>query len=131
MEVEANRETERLRAELDQYKKEKDKIREAIGQIGGKRNSRIEHSVDAIALVLVLLLFIVDMAGQFIGKPIIPHNVSIELGLLLVSLKIIWMMYRQSKVEHFQFWILHSIEFRLNDLSQEMMKLRKKIDKKD
>ncbi len=130
MEIDPSKETELLRAELELYKKEKDKIRAVIGQIGGKRNGAIEHIVDIVALILVLSLFIVDMAGQFAGKPIIPHNVSLELGILLISLKIIWMMHRQSKVEHFQFWILNSIEFRVNDLSQELMRLRKKIDKK-
>lgn len=45
---------------------------------------------------------------------------SLELGLLFVSLKIVWMTRRQSKVEHFQFWILGSIEFRLNAIARQL-----------
>jgi hypothetical protein len=124
-----NHETEQLRQELEQFKKEKESIRQLIGQIGGKENRKIEKIVDVIALCAVLLLFIGDMIGQFMDRPLIPHTVSLELGIMLVSLKIIWMMHRQSKVEHFQFWILNSIEFRVNDLAKELRLLRKKVEK--
>lgn len=130
MSTELNQETEQLRMELEQFKKEKESIRQLIGQIGGKQNRKIEKFIDIIALSAVLLLFIGDMVGQFMDRPIIPHTVSLELGILLVSLKIIWMMYRQSKVEHFQFWILNSIEFRVNDLAKELRLLRKKMENK-
>jgi len=33
-----------------------------------------------------------------------------------VSIKIIWMIHQQQKIDHFQFWILNSIEFRLNEI---------------
>jgi hypothetical protein len=123
-----NNEAEQLRQELEQFKKEKESIRLLIGQIGGKQNRKIEKIVDVIALCAVILLFVGDMIGQFMDRPIIPHTVSLELGIMLVSLKIIWMMHRQSKVEHFQFWILNSIEFRVNDLAKELRMLRKKVE---
>jgi hypothetical protein len=37
------------------------------------------------------------------------------------------MMHKQIKVEHFQFWILNSIEFRLNDVSKRMSKIEKML----
>ena len=58
----------------------------------------------------------------------LPTMFSIEIGVLLVSLKIIWMMHKQTKVEHFQFWVLNSIEFRLNDLAKRISKIDEKID---
>ncbi|MCK5835514.1 MAG: hypothetical protein KAG98_07255 [Lentisphaeria bacterium] len=128
MTTEFKQEAEQLRMELEQFKKEKESIRQLIGQIGGKNDKKVEKFIDVFALGAVLLLFIGDMIGQFMDKPIIPHTVSLELGILLVSLKIIWMMYRQSKVEHFQFWILNSIEFRVNDLAKELRLLRKKME---
>jgi len=130
MSSEFNHEADELRLELEQFRKEKESIRQLIGQIGGKNNRKIEKIIDVIALIAVLLLFVGDMIGQFMDRPIIPHTVSLELGILLVSLKIIWMMYRQSKVEHFQFWILNSIEFRVNDLAKELRQLRRKLDSK-
>jgi len=47
--------------------------------------------------------------------------------MLLVSIKIIWMIHKQGKLEHFQFWILNSIEFRLNDVSRRMKDIEKKL----
>ena len=43
----------------------------------------------------------------------LPPLFSIEIGLLLVSIKIIWMIHKQMKVERFQFWILNLIEYRI------------------
>ena len=38
------------------------------------------------------------------------------------------MINKQTKVEHFQFWILNSIEFRLNELAKQVKALHKKQD---
>ena len=53
----------------------------------------------------------------------LPPLFSIELGVLLVSVKIIWMIHKQGRVEHFQFWILNSIEFRLNEITKSVRRL--------
>jgi hypothetical protein len=53
----------------------------------------------------------------------LPPLFSIELGVLLVSVKIIWMIHKQARVEHFQFWILNSIEFRLNEITKSVRRL--------
>ena len=52
--------------------------------------------------------------------PLLPSMLLLEVAVLLVSLKIIWMIHKQSKVDHFQFWILNSIEFQMNMLSRRM-----------
>jgi hypothetical protein len=49
-----------------------------------------------------------------------------ELVLLLVSLKIIWMIHRQTKVDHFQFWVLNSIEFQINMMSKRLRELEER-----
>jgi hypothetical protein len=49
----------------------------------------------------------------------------------VVSLKIIWMIYKQTKVEHFQFWILNSIEFRLNNVSKQLNDIEEKLNMTD
>ncbi len=125
----SHEETERLREELEQYKQEKEQIRMLLGQIGGKRGSKKEQLVDIIMVGAVVILFVLDLFGQIFNYHILPQLFSLELAIMLVSLKIIWMMYRQSKVEHFQFWILNSIEFRLNDLSKDIQGLKKKLTK--
>ena len=52
---------------------------------------------------------------------------SIELAVLLVSIKIIWMIHKGTKVEYFQFWVFNSIEFHLNDLSKHVREIEKRL----
>ena len=57
----------------------------------------------------------------------LPPLFLVDIGLLLISLKIIWIMHRQMKVDHFQFWILNSIEFRINELDKKVSRIGDKI----
>ncbi len=119
-----------LQKELNQYKKEKEAIKNIIGQIGGVQSRKRDKIVNIIFISLIAILFGCDAAKHLfhINTPI-PSMFSLEIGVLLVSLKIIWMMHTQSKVDHFQFWILNSIEFRLNDIAKKVKDMSKKINK--
>jgi len=118
-----------LEQELEQFKNEKEKIRNLVGQIGGKGSVQQDIIINLVFLAILLLLFIFDILRHslHINLPL-PALFSVEVGILLVSIKIIWMIYKQTKVEHFQFWILNSIEFRLNNLSRQMNDIEQKID---
>ncbi len=121
-----------LREELEQFQAEKEYIRNIVGQIGGKNSSRKEHIINTIFIVAVFSLFMLDIIHYVfnINFFISPAN-SLEIAMLLISMKIIWMMYKSSKVEHFQFWVLSSIEFRLNDISSRIKKIEKTLIKSD
>ena len=115
-----------LAKELEQFKAEKEKIRKVVSQIGGKLSARRDRVINIIFIVLITLLFSADALRHFFKVPVpLPTIFSLEVGILLVSVKIIWMIHRQSKVEHFQFWILHSIEYRLNDLSKRFKEIER------
>ena len=117
-----------LQEELKQYKKEKEQIRELLGKIGGKVSSRNDKVITIVFSCALILLFIIDTARHLLRIHIpFPPLFSIEIGLLLVSIKIIWMLYKQTKVEHFQFWILNSIEYRINDISKRLQRIEKDI----
>jgi hypothetical protein len=122
-------ETEILRQELEHYRVEKERVRKIIGQIGGKTSKRRDQLINIAFIVIVLFLFAFDFLREKYHLVIIdiPSIISIELALLLVSLKIIWMIYRQTKVEHFQFWILNSIEFQINLLSKKIRDLESRL----
>jgi len=120
----------KLKAELDQFKKEKEKIRKLMGQIGGKNAEKKDRQVNIFFIVAISLLATNDFLHQIFGLPtFIPSLFSLEIAVLLVSVKIIWMMHKATKVEHFQFWILNSIEFRLNDMAKQLRMLDKTIEK--
>jgi len=117
---------DQLREELKKFKEEKEKIRKLVGEIGGKNTVKRDKTISAIFIVAIILLFIVDILRHLLHIEIpLPPLFSIEIGILLVSMKIIWMIHQQSKVNHFEFWILNSIEYRLNDISNRLAKFLK------
>jgi len=123
-------EMDALRAELEHYKAQRQKIRDIVGQIGGKTGRRRNTVVNAVFLVLVLGAFALDLVQRVAGweTPYLPPALVLEVAVLLVSLKIIWMIHGQTKVDHFQFWILNSIEFQMNMLSRRVTELSKTLD---
>lgn len=113
--------------ELEQFKKQKEQIRKIMGQIGGIKDAKKDKFVNIIFIILILILFAFDILRfAFEIEVHLPPLVSLELGILLISLKIIYMMHKQTKLEHFQFWILNSLEFRMNDIQQKLNDLDKK-----
>ena len=122
-----------LREELEHYKAQKDKIRDVVGQIGGATSHRRVVIINIIFLVVVVSAFVFDLLRHVMGWeiPILPPLLLLEVAVLLVSLKIIWMIHKQSKVDHFQFWILNSIEFQMNMLSRRIADLDKSVRDKN
>ncbi len=118
----------KLKAELDNFKKEKEKIRKLMGQIGGKEQAERDKWVNTGFIIAITLLGINDLLHQLwdIHVPL-DTEFSLVIAILLVSIKIIWMMHKSTKVEHFQFWILNSIEFRLNDVAKQLRNLEKTV----
>ncbi len=124
-------ETEILKQELEHYKSEKERIRKIIGQIGGNTSKKKDTIINIIFLCTILFLFTFDIAREIMNIPIswLPQSLSIEIAVLLVSLKIIWMIHKQSKIDHFQFWVLNSIEFQINSISKNIKTMDIRIDK--
>ena len=78
----------------------------------------------------IVFLFVLDVLRHVLNLSVpLPPLFSVEIGMFLVSIKIIWMIHKQAKVEHFQFWILNSIEFRLNDVSKRMRGIEDRLEK--
>ena len=109
---------EELEAKLHEFKHEKERVRKIVGQIGGKQSNTLDRILNIVFLAIVIAVF-------FLGTilHIMDYNISLEIGVLLVSLKIAWMIRKQEKVNHFQFWILTSLEFRQNEISKKTKNL--------
>jgi len=118
----ADQELDALREELESFRMEKEKIRDVIGQIGGHGNKKQERIVNLSFIGLVVVFFIFDLVEHVAGWDIpgLPPSFLLSLAVLLVSAKIIWMIHRQAKVDHFQFWILNSIDFQMNMISRRL-----------
>lgn len=129
----SDHETDSLKEELEHFKAEKEKIRTIVGSIGGAAKEKRDRLINIIFIAVIVVLLATDFLRHLLQIEIdfLPPMLSLEIGVLMVSLKIIWMIHKQGKVEHFQFWILNSIEFRLNDLSKRMREMQSKIENKD
>ena len=103
--------------------KEKERVRRILGKIGGHKNEKFHFSINIGFLFVVLCIFILGMLKK------IGFIISVEIGVLLVSLKIAWMIHEQQKVNHFQFWILTSLEYRINEIYKKVSVLEKYISK--
>ncbi|MCK4640218.1 MAG: hypothetical protein KAU06_02670 [Candidatus Marinimicrobia bacterium] len=121
-----------LEQELEHFRAEKEKIRNLVGQIGGKGSAKQDKIINFVFFNVIILLFIFDILRHLFSISVpLPPLFAIEIGILVVSLKIIWMIYKQTKVEHFQFWILNSIEFRLNSVSKQLNDIEEKLNMTD
>jgi hypothetical protein len=118
----------KLKAELDNFKREKEKIRQLMGQIGGKEQETRDKWINIVFIIAIALLAVNDLMHHIwhVRVPI-DTEFSLVIAILLVSVKIIWMMHKSTKVEHFQFWILNSIEFRLNDVAKQLRSLEQTV----
>lgn len=128
MKAEEGMDQQALLEELEQFRKEKERIRHLVGQIGGKHSQKHDHVLNVVFISAMVILLTMDVLHYcfHINVPI-PSIFSVELAVLLVSIKIIWMIHRSSKVEHFQFWVLNSIEFRLNDVAKRLREIDQKL----
>ena len=124
----ATDETRLLREELEHYRAEKERIRQIGGQIGGQPSLRRTRLFNALILSVVVTLFLLDLAREAFGlfAEVIPPFVLLEVAVFLLSLKIVWMIHLQMKLHHFQFWILNSLDFQVNELSRRMRSLEQR-----
>jgi hypothetical protein len=122
-------ELDALREELEHYRTEKEKIRNIVGQVGGKTSRRVHTVINGLFLILVLAAFLFDVLRHVMqwSIPYLPTTLVLEVAVLLVSLKIIWMIYTQTKVDHFQFWVLSTIEFQMNVISRRVSDLSSSV----
>ncbi len=109
-----------LMQEVEDYKKEKERVREIVGKIGGVPTSKTRW------LNIIFVVFVAaDLAVSLLsgGK---LRLAMIEIAILAISLKLIYLIYKQSRVNHLQTWILSSLEWRINEIMAGIRDLQKK-----
>jgi hypothetical protein len=106
-----------LKIQLEEYKQEKERVRNIVGQIGSRRGSRYHKIIDQLFLMIVLFVFVAGVIFRGIS-----YNIALQLGILFACIKVIWMVNEQQKINHFQFWILSTIELRINEIDKKLNK---------
>lgn len=111
--ADVEQELEDLRKELEQFQQEKERVRVLIGQVGGvpKFHSRLFNwiLICATGICLIISILIDNLSVRLL---------MIELASAAVSVKIIYLMHCQMRVNHFKVWVLSSIEWRINELTK-------------
>ena len=108
-----------LEQEIQSFEKDRDNIRKIIGKIGGIPTN-MARMVNVIFVVLVLAVFALSIV--YGGK---IRFFMIEVGILLLSLKLVYFLESQMRLNHFQFWILSSLEWRLDKIDKKLKEISK------
>lgn len=107
-------EVEDLRLEIERFKKEKDQVRAIVGRIGG---------VPTFNTLAFNIIFAIVIVGCLVASLVwggVIQLIMIEIAVTAVSLKIMFLIHRQARVNHFQLWILSSLEWRLDQMMKEI-----------
>ena len=111
------------REELEQFKREQEAVRRKVGQIGGRPTTT--NKIFNTAMIVLIL-------ATLIAAPFLPHDLelpAVEVGLVLLSVKIFIFLRNEAKVIHFQFWMLSSLEWRMNDMSKKIARIDRNLEK--
>jgi hypothetical protein len=111
-------EVEDLRQEIERFKREKEHVRAIVGRVGGVPafNTRLFNAIFAVVIVACLVVSLVGGGMLRLGM--------IEIAVTAVSLKIMFLIHKQGRVNHFQIWILSSLEWRLDQIMKELKSRR-------
>jgi len=107
-----------LKQELEHFQKERERVRAIVGKIGGVPKFRVKL-INAVFIILVTASVTVSLVG---GDRL--RLLMIEIAMITLSFKIIYLIHSQMRMNHFQFWILSSIEWRINEAIKHVKQLK-------
>lgn len=109
-----------LKQALEHFELEKERVRAIVGKIGGVPKFRTK----LINALFILIIVGAGVVSIFSGEQL--RLLMIELTTVMLSVKIIYMIHIQMRVNHFKFWILSAIEWRINEMTVQIKQLIKK-----
>lgn len=107
-----------LKQELEHFQQEKERVRAIIGQIGGMPKFRTKLFNAIFIVVIAVSLVISIIADEKL------RLLMVEVATVTLSVKIIYLIHCQMRINHFKFWILSSIEWRLTEMRKEIKQLK-------
>ena len=110
-----------LRQELEHFQQEKERVRAIIGKIGGVPQFQTKL-INAIFIAVIAISVVVSIVS---GEKL--RLLMIELATVTLSLKIIYLIHCQMRVNHFKLWILSAIEWRINEVMAQVKQIRKAV----
>jgi len=111
-----------LAEEIEQFSKDREKIDLFLKAVNRTKLGPMGRIVDVAFIVALFTLFFARFVFNWINDVL-----SLEFGVLLVSLKIIWLMKIQSNYNHFMFMLMHASEFKQNLTLQRLDEIESKL----
>lgn len=108
-----------LKMELEHFEKEKERVRAIVGKIGGVPR----FGTKLINFLFIAIIIVAGVISIFSGEKL--RLLMVELTTIMLSVKIIYMIHYQMRVNHFKFWILSAIEWRINEMMVRIKKMEK------
>lgn len=109
-----------LKQALENFEQEKERVRAIIGKIGGVP----QFHTKLINALFIVIIIVAGTISIFSGDRL--RLLMVELTTVMLSVKIIYMIHIQMRVNHFKFWILSAIEWRINEMTFQIKELTKK-----
>jgi hypothetical protein len=121
--IKVEEELQDLKKELENFEKEKERVRTIVGKIGGIPKTQAKFVNVLFIAVIAVSVIISIVAGEK------WRLIMIEVATVTLSIKIIYLIHAQMRVAHFEFWILSSLEWRINEVMKQVRQLRKDVGK--
>ncbi len=115
-------EFEDLKQEMEDFQRERERVKAIVGKIGGvpRFNAKLFNILFATAVFTCLVLSLLSRGTLRLAM--------LELATAALSIKLIYIIHNQARVNHFELWILSSLEWRVNELHKKIDTLKKKIE---
>ncbi len=104
------------------YDLQDEKLQKIIGSFGGKPTKK-DKILNVVFIILVAALFVLEIFWRKV-----VGTVALDLAVFLISVKLIYLMHTQARVNHYQFWILTAIEMKTTIMLEQLQKLASQIE---
>ena len=111
-----------LKIELEHFEQERERVRTLIGRIGGIP----EFSTKVINSIFIIVIIAAGTVSIFMKD---LQLLMVELTTIMLSVKIMYMIHVQAKVNHFKFWMLSAIELRIIEMMAVLKEIKKQKEK--
>lgn len=116
-------ELKELIEEINHFKKEKERVRSIVGNIGSMPSFDTKAFNIAFAVIIIGLLI-----ASFLVVNDRIHAILSDIAIAAISIKIMYLIHNQARVNHFKLWVLSTMEWKVNEISKKVNKIEKKID---
>ena len=104
--------------EIEYFIKERQKIRKVLDGIDKTKQGPLSKVMDIGFIVGLVILAMARFAFNWID-----NILSLELGLILLSIKIVWLIKVQNTYNHFIFMIMHTLDHHQNEMAEKLERI--------